>query len=152
MSPSSPKWRRALNLSGLERASATDRTLIFRKTASGETLLGYLDASGIIYRLRWEQGVEAGRVSAERKIFRKTRYDERELGSFNPQGVVHSHGLLEGGEVGWVDPDGTVVQAGLIFGEEEVGRVEGAAKEAAGAALLLLFLVDEQEETRRANR
>jgi hypothetical protein len=33
-----------------------------------------------------------------------------------------------------------------------VGRVEGPAHIAAGAALLLLFLVDEQEETNRLNR
>lgn len=132
--------------------TAPNRSLIFRKTETGESLIGYVDADGTIYRLRWDQGIEAGRVSAEGVIFRKTRYDERELGSVNTHGVVHSLGLLEGGELGWVDPDGTVVQAGLIFGEEEVGRVEGDAKDAAGAALLLIFLVDEQEENLRANR
>jgi len=62
---------------------------------------------------------------------------------------VHSHGLFEGGELGWVDADGVVNQGGLIFGEEEVGRVEGPAQAAAAAALLLLFLPDDAEENRR---
>jgi hypothetical protein len=128
------------------------RTTIYRKSIDGERAIGYVDAAGIIYKLRWDEGIRVGRVTPDRRVFRDTRYDERELGLFTEDGVVHSHGLFEGGEIGWIDPDGTVVQAGLIFGEEEVGRVEGNAQAAAGAALLLLFLVDEQEETNRANR
>jgi len=71
------------------------------------------------------------------------------LGYFTPDGQVHSHGLFEGGAIGWVDPDGVVVQAGLILGEEEVGRGEGPQWLAAGAALLLLFLPDDAETDRR---
>ena len=130
----------------------TLHTTIYRKSSAGEHAVGYIDETGIIYKLRWDQGIRVGRVSANRRIFRDTRYDERELGSFTEDGLVHSHGLFEGGELGWVEPDGVVIQAGLIFGEEEVGRVEGNAQAAAGAALLLLFLPDEQEETNLANR
>ena len=62
---------------------------------------------------------------------------------------MRSHGLFEGGELGWVDPDGVVNQGGLIIAEEEVGRVEGPWPEAAAAALLLLFLPDDAEENKR---
>ncbi len=62
---------------------------------------------------------------------------------------MRSHGLFEGGELGWVDPDGVVVQGGYILGEEEVGRVSGPQPQAAAAALLLLFLPDDAEENRR---
>jgi hypothetical protein len=62
---------------------------------------------------------------------------------------VRSHGLFEGGELGWVDPDGVVNRGGLILGEEEVGRVEGPAAAAAAAALLLFFLPEEAEFVRR---
>jgi hypothetical protein len=130
----------------------SDRTLIYRMAANNEIALGYLDKSGVIYRLRWEQGVAVGRVTNDNKILRHTRYDERELGSFNEKGTVFSSGVLEGGALGWVEADGIVVRAGFIFGEEEVGRAEGDMKIAAGAALLLLFLVDEQEETNRSRR
>ena len=51
-----------------------------------------------------------------------------------PAGQIRSHGLFEGGELGWVEADGVVVQAGLILGEEEVGRVEGPDQGAAAAA------------------
>ena len=128
------------------------RTAIFRKAGDAEEAIGYLEPSGVIYRLRWESGVRVGRVSDDRRIFRDMRYDERELGSFTDDGRVHSHGLFEGGELGWTEPDGAVMQAGLIFGEEEVGRVEGPQRVAAGAALLLLFLPDEQEDAKRASR
>jgi hypothetical protein len=127
-------------------------TSIFRKGSDGERAIGYIDQAGIIYKLRWDEGIRVGRVSSDRRIFRNTRYDERELGYYTEDGVIHSHGLFEGGELGWVDADGVVVQAGMIFGEEEIGRVEGPAQTAAGAALLLLFFVDEQEETNRSNR
>ena len=127
-------------------------TRIFRKAGDTEGLIGYLDPTGVIYRLRWESGIRVGRVSNDRRIFRDMRYDERELGSFTEEGQVHSHGLFEGGELGWTEPDGAVMQAGLIFGEEEVGRVDGPRRFAAGAALLLLFLPDEQEDVKRASR
>ena len=127
-------------------------TAIFRQGGDGESIVGFLDSAGFIYKLRWDEGVRVGRVSADQRIFRDTRYDERELGYVTKEGTVHSHGLFEGGEVGWVDSEGVVVQAGLIFGEEEIGRVEGPAQAAAGAALLLLFFADELEENNRANR
>jgi hypothetical protein len=126
--------------------------MIYRKSGNGEQQIGYIGEDGIIYKLRWDQATRVGRVTADRHILRDTRYDERELGSFTESGQIHSHGLFEGGELGWVEPDGVVIQAGLIFGEEEIGRVQGNDKYAAGAALLLLFYADEQEETNRANR
>lgn len=127
-------------------------TTIFRNGARGSQAVGYIDDAGVIYKLRWDEGLRVGRVTPDRRIFRNTRFDERELGYFTADGIIHSHGLFEGGELGWVDADGVVVQAGMIFGEEEIGRVEGPAQAAAGAALLLLFFVDEQEENNRANR
>lgn len=145
-------WKRTLKNLDNDYANKARRTLIYRKGMLSDQVIGYVDSNGSIYRLRWDEGIKVGRVSSDRRLFRNTRYDERELGYFTDAGTIHSHGLFEGGALGWVDPDGTVVQAGLIFGEEEVGRVEGDAKAAAGAALLLLFLVDEQEETNRANR
>jgi hypothetical protein len=126
-------------------------TRIFRKHGDSEVEVGFVVTDGGIYKVRWGEGVRVGRIE-ENRVFRSTRFDERELGTFSLDGTIHSHGLFEGGAIGWVEADGTVTQAGLIFGEEEVGRVEGEVREAAGAALLLLFLVDEQEETRRANR
>ena len=126
--------------------------MIYRKSDDTERAVGFIDAEGIIYKLRWDEGIRVGHNTEDRRVLRDTRYDERELGSYTAEGIVHSHGLFEGGELGWVEADGTVVQAGLIFGEEEVGRVEGDARAAAGAALLLLFLPEEQEETNRANR
>lgn len=133
-------------------ANNTARTTIYRKSGDTERAIGFVDAEGIIYMLRWDEGIRVGRKTEDRRILRDTRYDERELGSYTAEGIVHSHGLFEGGELGWVELDGSVVQAGLIFGEEEVGRVEGNDRGAAGAALLLLFLPDEQEETNLANR
>jgi hypothetical protein len=127
-------------------------TLIFRGSGEKEVAIGYLDSEGVIYKLRWDQGIPVGRVSEDHHLFRNTRFDEREVGKFSPTGKVTSSGLLEGGDIGWVEEDGTVVCAGLIFGEEEVGRVEGNNRIAGGAALLLIFLVDEVEETNRANR
>ena len=125
------------------------------KTPGSSTVVGYMDDAGIIYRHRWGSGIPIGRVtparsvSDHRRVFRNTRHDERELGSFTGAGQIHSHGLFEGGAIGWVEPDGVVVQAGLIFGEEEIGRAVGADPVAGGAALLLLFMVDEQEQARR---
>lgn len=126
------------------------RTLIHKRTGDGgESLIGYLDAGGVICKLRWGEGRPVGRVDERSRIFRRTAYDERELGYFDASGSVHSHGLFEGGVLGWVDPDGVVIQAGLILGEEEVGRCAGPQLYAAGAALLLLFLPDDAEENRR---
>jgi hypothetical protein len=93
-----------------------------------------------------------GRVDEHGRLFRRTLHDEQELGSFTPQGQVRSHGLFEGGNLGWVDADGVVVQGGLILGEDEVGRVEGPAQAAAAAALLLLFLPEDAEANRKLSR
>ena len=130
--------------------SDTGRTLIRKRTADGiDITVGYLNADGVIYKLRAGEGRPAGRIDAQDRVFRRTAHDERELGYFEPNGRVYSHGLFEGGAIGWVDPDGVVVQAGLILGEEEVGSCEGPQVIAAGAALLLIFLPDDAEENRR---
>lgn len=135
-----------------------ERTTIRKLTADGsETAIGYIGGDGVIYKLRWGEGKPIGRVDGsvdgsvdgKGRVFRRTTHDERELGYFTPQGKVYSNGLFEGGAIGWVDPDGVVVQAGLILGEEEVGIGEGPHLYAAGAALLLLFLPDDAEENRR---
>lgn len=131
---------------------APEQTAIFKVSDYGEEKLGYLGEDQIIYRLRWNEGLPVGRVDQTGRVFRKTAHDERELGSFTPAGQVHSHGLFEGGALGWVDPDGVVVQGGLILGEEEVGRVAGPNLAAAAAALLLLFLPDEAEANKRMMR
>jgi len=127
----------------------TERTDIFKQTAAGEQLLGYLGADQIIYKIRWGEGRPVGRVDKQNRVFRQLSQDERELGTFTDDGRIHSHGLFEGGELGWVDPDGVVVQAGLILGEEEVGRVAGPQSAAAAAALLLLFLPEEAEANKQ---
>jgi len=129
----------------------TNKTMLYRTAGDTEHKLGYVDDAGTVFKLRWDEGVRVGRI-ADHRVFRDTRHDEREVGSFTDEGVVRSHGLFEGGEMGWVEPDGVVVQAGLILGEEEVGRVEGDAKVAAGAALLLIFMIDEQEERIQSSR
>jgi hypothetical protein len=127
----------------------SERTTIYRFTNDDtETALGYVDSDMGIYRLRWGEDQLVGRVDSAGRIFRKTTYDERELGVCTPDGRVRSHGLFDGGDLGWVDADGIVVQAGLILGEEEVGRVSGPQAVAAGAALLLLFLPDEFEKNK----
>lgn len=119
-----------------------EQTAIYKQTAYGERAIGLLAKDGTLLKQEGRETSVVGRV-ADNKILRKTLYDERELGSFTAEGQIHSHGLFEGGAIGWVDPDGVVIQAGLILGEEEVGRVEGPAPQAAAAALLLLFLPDE---------
>ena len=129
------------------------RTLIYKRTAGGdELLLGYVDETGEIGKLRWGEGVPVGRWDAAGRIFRRTAHDERELGSFDHNGAIHSHGLFTGGALGWVEADGVVIQAGLILGEEEVGRVAGSQPAPAAAALLLLFLPDDAEADRRLAR
>jgi hypothetical protein len=131
--------------------TTVDRTTIYKKNLYGEVAVGYVGADQVIYQLRWDHGVAVGRVNQPR-IWRKTSQDERELGTFTLDGRVRSHGLFEGGAIGWVDPDGVVVQAGLILGEEEVGRVAGPQPAAAAAALLLIFLPDDAEANKRAGR
>jgi hypothetical protein len=122
------------------------RTTIYKSTNDGnESEVGYIGPDLGIYRLHWNEERIVGRVDAAGRVFRNTAYDERELGVFTPDGRVRSHGLFEGGALGWVDRDGIVVRSGLILGEEEVGRVDGPHAVAAGAALLLLFLPDEAE-------
>ena len=54
--------------------------------------------------------------------------------------------------MGWLEADGTVVRGGLIFAEEEVGRVRGPEAEPAAAALLLIFVPEEEEAGREMNR
>lgn len=130
----------------------TLKTEIYKQTAYGETLLGYIGADQVIYKMRLDQGQPIGRVDQQGRLFRNLTHDERELGAFTVDGTVRSHGLFEGGELGWVDEDGVVVQGGLILGEEEVGRVVGPQPAAAAAALLLLFLPEESEANKRQAR
>lgn len=135
---------------------AADRTRIFRRyelpidapadTPEREDEIGYVDADGLIYRLRWGEGTLIGRSDAEGRIHRTTTHGEREVGKVLPNGVVQSAGLFAGGDAGWVSADGSVTHGGLILGEDEVGRVEGGMHQlVAGAALLLIFLPDERE-------
>jgi hypothetical protein len=134
----------------LEFALPQGATMLRRGGEGSTQRVGFLDEHGVIYRLRWSEALPVGRVDLDRRlVFRMTRHDERELGSYTPEGTVRSHGLFEGGELGWVDDEGTVVQAGLIFGEEEVGQVDGPQPIAAGAALLLIFVPDELEAQQR---
>lgn len=127
-------------------------TTIYKLFEEAEIRVGLLDEQGQIFRASMDTGrSQVGRV-AENKILRTTAHDEHELGAFDAEGHVWSHGLFEGGAIGWTDPDGVVVRAGLIFGEEEVGRIEGDMLYAAGAALLLLFLPEDEEAQRNAQR
>lgn len=135
--------------------TTTERTLIYRQRSSGEEKIGYIDSAGVIYRLRWDDGFPIGRVEAReglQRIWRTTHYDEKEVGTASADGLIRSHGLFEGGELGWLEPDGVVIQGGLILAEEEVGRVEGPQREAAAAALLLIFLPEEEETSREMRR
>lgn len=128
-------------------------TRIYRKRGeSGEELVGRLAPDGTLYRLRWGEGKAVGRADDEHRVFRTTTHGESELGRALPTGAIYSAGLFEGGEAGWMEPDGLVIQAGLIFGEEEIGRVQGPHALAAAAALLLLFAPDEAESERRSQR
>lgn len=128
-----------------------EQTTIYKLSSYGERKIGAILASGDIIGASGQEPNIVGR-SENGKIFRRTAHDERELGFVDEQGYIHSHGLFEGGVLGWVESDGTVVQAGLILGEEEVGRVEGSQSAQAGAALLLLFLPDDAEEEKRMQR
>ncbi len=135
----------------------TVKTLIYRRRSvdSGPTTdenIGYIDDDGFIYRTGWTAAAPVGRVDSDLHVFRTTLHGERELGQALPTGAIRSAGLLEGGDVGWMDPDGVVIQGGMILGEEEVGRVEGPMALAGAAALLLLLLPDEAESDRKAAR
>jgi hypothetical protein len=125
-----------------------ERTNIYKLTARGEDHVGFVGSDGVIYKVRWESGVP----DSEIRLFRKTRHDEKGVGSVDSHGTIFSYGLFEGGELGWLDPDGVVVQGGLILGEEEVGRVEGPQANAAAAALLLIFLPEDAEASREMTR
>lgn len=143
------------NQSNQEQSATTTRTEIYKLTRFGEDRVGYIGSDDRIYKVRWESGVPIGRIQPEEngvRIFRDTQYDEKELGIAHNDGTVRSHGLFEGGELGWVDPDGVVIQGGLILGEEEVGRVEGPRMAAAAGALLLLFLPEDAEANREMTR
>ena len=139
---------------GSHGKSESARTTIYRTRSSGEDAVGYVCGEEI-FRLRWGTGVSIGRYERDSdgwRIFRKTRFDEKELGRITIEGVIHSHGLFEGGSLGWLESDGTVVRGGLIFAEEEVGRVDGPQPLTAAAALLLIFVPDEDEMSREIER
>ncbi len=134
--------------------SEDERTMIYRTRSSGEDGVGYICGDGI-FRFRWGQGIRIGRCERDDagwRIFRSTRFDEKELGRISTEGIVHSHGLFQGGTLGWLEPDGTVVQGGFIYSEEEVGRVEGPRPRLAAAALLLILVPEEDEASREMGR
>jgi hypothetical protein len=138
------------------------QTTIYKRTGDSERVLGYTEndtspdglplSAGLIFRRHWDAGIEIGRYDETGHVFRRTTYDEKLVGHVTGGGAIFSSGLFEGGELGWVDPDGVVVQGGFMLGEEEVGRVDGPQPNAAAAALLLIFLPEEAEEDRRMNR
>ena len=135
-------------------ASEDERTTIYRSRSSGEDAVGYI-CGDVIFRSRWGQGIRIGRCERDDagwRIFRTTQFDEKELGRVLTGGVIHSHGLFQGGTLGWLEPDGTVIQGGFIFAEEEVGRVEGPRLQPAAAALLLIFVPEEDEASREMGR
>jgi hypothetical protein len=135
--------------------SPVERTNIYKLTAHGEDHVGFVGSDGVIYKVRWESAIPIGRIETREEeihLFRKTRHDEKGVGSVDNHGAIFSYGLFEGGELGWLDPDGVVVQGGLILGEEEVGRVEGPQANAAAAALLLIFLPEDAEASREMAR
>ena len=134
--------------------SHEDRTVIYRIRSSGEDAVGYVCGEEI-FRSRWGTGVSIGRGQRDDagwRIFRKTRFDEKELGRITAEGVISSHGLFEGGSLGWLEPDGTVIRGGFILTEEEVGRVDGPQMSLAAAALLLIFVPEEDEASREMKR
>ncbi len=134
--------------------SDRDRTTIYRPRSSGEAPVGYVTCHEI-FRLRLQEGLRIGRCERDGdvwRVLRSTRFGEKELGTVDSDRQVRSHGLFEGGELGWLEADGTVMRGGLIFEEEEVGRVEGPHAEAAAAALLLIFVPEEEETDREMKR
>lgn len=138
----------------LQQVSEDERTTIYRSRSSGEDAVGYICGEEI-FRFRWGQGIRIGRCEREDagwRVFRTTQFDEKELGRISTEGIIHSHGLFQGGTLGWLEQDGTVVQGGFIFSEEEVGRVEGLRPLLAAAALLLIFVPEEDEASREMGR
>lgn len=134
--------------------SEDERTTIYRSRSSGEDAVGYICGEEI-FRFRWGEGVKIGRCErddADWRIFRTTRFDEKELGRISTEGIIYSHGLFQGGTLGWLESDGTVMQGGYIFAEEEVGRVEGPRLQLAAAALLLIFVPEENEASREMEK
>lgn len=134
--------------------SELERTTIYRTRSSGEDPVGYVSGEEI-FRLRWGTGVRIGRCEQDEegwRIFRATRFDEKELGGITTDDVIHSHGLFEGGSLGWLEMDGTVIRGGLILAEEEVGRVDGPQPQVAAAALLLIFVPEEDEVNKEMKR
>lgn len=129
-------------------------TIIYKTTEYGQDQVGYIDSDLQVYRAYsgTQSSSVVGRVDDQHRVYQQTQHDERELGLFSTTGVVTSHGLFEGGMIGWVEPDGVVIQAGLILGEEEIGYVEGPHPLAGGAVLLLLFLPLDSEESKRMGR
>ncbi len=133
----------------------TTVTNIYKLTEFGEQHVGYLaesDTGTTVVRLEGWTSVPIGRTTPDGRIWRMTQYGEREVGRFSDNGAIRSHGLFEGGELGWIESDGAVMRGGLIFAEEEVGRVEGAQPLAAAAALLLIFLPEDDESNRQLSR
>lgn len=135
---------------------------IYKSTQYGEIEIGFISENQI-FAVTGITQKPCGYVGEERRIIRTTQHGEQDLGYFTPTGEIFSNGLFEGGAIGWLDDDGVVVQAGLILGEEEVGRVVAATEEneqptqeqliAGAAALLLHFLpADAEEEKRMARR
>lgn len=134
---------------------------IYKFTQYGELHIGEIDGTQI-YTLNGLAKEECGYIHNGSRVMRITQYGEQELGYFTSHGDIFSHGLFEGGAIGWVDEDGIVVQAGLILGEEEVGRIECIAEcdegtiqdeiLAGAAALLLHFLPTDAEESKRQAR
>ena len=129
----------------------TRTTRIYKKSSYGEIHIGSIE-DDLIYTMQGSSKIEAGHIASGNQIVRKTTRSEQDLGYFTPEGEIISHGLFEGGSLGWLDDDGVVVQGGMILGEEEVGRVEGPQALAGAAALLLHFLPLDAEENKRMSR
>ena len=107
--------------------AVSGQTTIYRFRSSGEDAVGYVSGDEI-FRLRWGNGRRHRTLRTRKRRLAHlslNAFDEKELGRITTAGVIHSHGLFEGGNMGWLEPDGTVIRSGLIFAEEEVGRVDG---------------------------
>jgi hypothetical protein len=138
-----------------EHDLSTSRTDIYKLVDEDARLVGFIGGDGVIYRARWDSGYPVGRVEEQDnliRIFRSTRHGEKEVGWVDEFGVIYSHGLFEGGRLGWMDTDDYVVQAGMILGDEEVGRVDGPHRRAAAGALLLIFIPEDAEKSREMQR
>lgn len=127
-------------------------TNIYKFTSYGEQQIGYVTPDKQIWQVGRQDEPAIGRFDDAGRLFRATIHDERELGTVNEDGMIYSHGLFEGGALGWLEADGVVMQGGMIFDDDEVGRVDGPDARAAAAALLLIFLPEDAEADRRMNR